>query len=300
MTTTSRRRGTEPQRSGRGASRQRTPALLGCLEERGPRCRALEPAILAPTTPRFPKKFAARPSSFTSALPPRSATRSGHPPSNRRSPLCSPEVVEARPSPSRPSSAAPHSASSASRRAYGKTRTTRPRTPVRSGTRSSKRCERTGRSARLSTPTQPSCESSRRVPAAYTATFVRRASSDLAEEASCGGLDENALRARALGSEAPLARNQEGQPSLPEGVVGSYFKLHEYFEAETRDAEWAPIAETQIKDYVSGRSLGDAFERPSIECRETLCEIRDIFRHHHAFRNIRSGSLVERLLLRPP
>jgi hypothetical protein len=111
---------------------------------------------------------------------------------------------------------------------------------------------------------------------AHTVTFARSQSDRIKEKARCGGLDESALTARVL---EPLglprqARDANGMPSLPEDVVSSPFKLNAYFEAEQRDEGWAPAAETQINDFFSGRELGDAFARPSIECRETLCEVQ--------------------------
>jgi hypothetical protein len=110
----------------------------------------------------------------------------------------------------------------------------------------------------------------------HTMTFARRLSDEVTEKARCGGLDESALTARVIGPEGlPRSeRDQNGLPTLPEGVVGSYFKLNAYFEAEQRDEEWAPAAETQINDFFSTQSLGDAFANPSIECRETLCEVQ--------------------------
>jgi len=111
---------------------------------------------------------------------------------------------------------------------------------------------------------------------ARTVTFARSQSDKVTEKARCAGLDESALTARVIGPEGlpRSARDQNGMPSLPEDVVSSPFKLNAYFEAEQRDEEWAPTAETQINDFFSGRSLGNAFVRPSVECRETLCEVQ--------------------------
>jgi hypothetical protein len=110
----------------------------------------------------------------------------------------------------------------------------------------------------------------------YTATLTRHASDDFAAEARCGGLEETALRTRALGPEAlsRSARSRDGRVlPLPDDVVSSYFKLNEYFEAEERDAAWASAAESRIGEFLSAGALGDTFEAPSIECRETLCAI---------------------------
>jgi hypothetical protein len=111
---------------------------------------------------------------------------------------------------------------------------------------------------------------------AHTVEFARRQSDKVTEKARCGGLDERALTARVLGPmEQPRPpRDANGMPTLPEDVVGSYFKLNAYFEAEQRDEEWAPEAETQINDFFSARSLGGEFASPSIECRESLCEVQ--------------------------
>jgi hypothetical protein len=110
----------------------------------------------------------------------------------------------------------------------------------------------------------------------HIVTFARSQSDRITEKARCGGLDEIALTARVLEKLGlpRRARDANGMPSLPEDVARSPFKLNAYFEAEQRDEGWAPTAETQINDFFSGRSLGDAFASPSIDCRETLCEVQ--------------------------
>jgi hypothetical protein len=100
--------------------------------------------------------------------------------------------------------------------------------------------------------------------AEYTTTLVRRSSIDFSEEARCGGLEESILRSQALGT----------MVSLSEDVRSSFFKLNAYFEGEQRDERWAPVIEGSIREFIARQSFGQAFSVSSIECRETLCQIR--------------------------
>ena len=64
---------------------------------------------------------------------------------------------------------------------------------------------------------------------------------------------------------ATVLTTQETQPTLPE--------LHARLLAEPKDATWGPSTEDMIRRDLSAANDTGEFDIPTIECRETLCEV---------------------------
>lgn len=112
--------------------------------------------------------------------------------------------------------------------------------------------------------------------ASYTTTLVRKLSDDAPDDARCGHENHEALNLRALKfiTEGRVGDTARGLPPLSDEIRGSAFKLAAYFDAEERDETWANAMEAAIRTAFSEQTATRTWREPSIECKETLCQIR--------------------------